>query len=1067
MNANENVKETIRAAWPIPTIVESLAAEKSWRLYAPECDPFFSFLTKYPNFRTVPTAKRGAVLAVEIKKPAIVFVPNRQISAVFNFCRGVTSEMPIVLVVEDHPAIASQLMPRERAKQAGLVVIEPCDSTEIQFCASAAVTFASTLHSPVVLLLHHRLLASSATEEVNTESVHQQVSPTIESTTALQLCRRLELNRQRTLPSPGEQVEVGFVTLGGSDLSLKYLVSELQLLGRVPMLNLRLVHPIDTVPVERLLSRCRHVVVLEPRPGEVEQEIIRIAQSMRREGREVASIWGKELPPFTPEDMPLHVPVNAIHPSVVARLNQHLLHEVRPTADIGKLLSTDFALLDAAPTKRIEFGTSGALDLLRSMVERVLCSPDINRAIMIDGVEVNHGEGTKIYVETWGEDRFLDEGINVLRDAVSRSESRIIIVWRNYEIGNALMSLVSAVLPTQSDDGKQLIEVAIDQGEEFDSAIELASTKEGVSVIVVRDGEEPRFDLQRLADIATRVDKLGYRQQHAIVIPMEQLTPVRIVPFDPWKTKTTTPAMPLETSISTRWLKKEYRRWRISLRPILERVEVTRSKPPVRVVTKRTVRLAPPKIVHGSAPSWRVHIAGSRGKQPGVVGDILIQAGIKMGYDIRVQCNNRFVGPGRRAWSQILFTRKQTATSYRPLVGSIPWGEADLLLGWDREEVIRAIDPEGNLRIGSNSRTYAVVNTELLEHQVELKDKNDEAVPFTHQFLSECCISEKLILRRFASIARVRFHNERLGDVVQLGMAFQLGFIPATVDAMQHAVQDIEKKGIARSIEAFEFGRRVAIDSDDAWKPIAEETQVDLAKLEKRCVRDLQKQGGRSIAHAKVIKRLLRQCHQSLPGLFESVDGRQSLTDVMNGIRRCMLWGGEEVATKFIKALCQVYVIDSAENGRLLTRLVILPLAESMLIRDPIYLARLARSPEILRRIRKQLNVRHSRGDMLKRRFLSRIRLRLWKWSLQMDLRTSDWSSVLVSSIGRFVPRRWRGHRRDRAVRETITDAVNCAIVSPERYDHWVDVFALLNQLALESKLHSTPLVEIEKIIQQ
>jgi len=449
-----------------------------------------------------------------------------------------------------------------------------------------------------------------------------------------------------------------------------------------------------------------------------------------------------------------------------------------------------------------------------------------------------------------------------------------------------------------------------------------------------------------------------------------------------------------------------------------------------------------------------------------VIGEILIQAGVQMGYEIRVQCNNRFVGPGRRAWTQLLFTRKQTANSYRPLIGSIPWGEADLLLGWDREEVIRCLNQNGNLRVGSNKRTHAVINTELLEHQTALKDENGETIPFDKQLLSECCIPAQLNLRGFASLARFRFHNERLGDIVQLGMAFQQGFIPATVDAMQYAVQHVEKNGFARSVEAFEFGRQVANDSESRWKPTKEDSQVVLSRLEKICVRDLRSQGARGLASAEVMKRLLQQCKKSLSGLYETVEGRQSVVDLMNGIRRCMLWGGEEVATNFVTLLCQVYAVDSAENGRLLTRSVILPLAESMLIRDAVYLARLARSPEILRRIRTRLNVRNSRGDVLKRRFLSRFKLRLWKWSFQMDLRTSDWSSVLVTVVGRCIPRRWRGHRRDRAVREAIIDSISRAADSQAEYGEWLGKFSKLHHLAVENKLHSASLEEIRRIIQ-
>jgi hypothetical protein len=1018
------------------------------------------------TIRKVPTAKRGVVLAVEAAKPAIVFVPNRQLTEVLNYAKNMHTNCPLVFVVEDHPTLSPQCMPREMAKQAGLSVIEPCDSTEVAFCARAAASFSTSLHVPVVLLMHNRLLASSSNELDAGDSITQAHKPSVESTTPIHLGRRMELNRQRTLPSPGERVEVGFVTIGGSDLSLKYLVSELQLLGRVPMLNLRLVHPIDTVPVERLLSRCRHVVVLEPRPGEIEQEIVRIAQAMRRDGREVAAIWGKELPPYDPEQMPIKVPVNSIHPSVVARLTQHLLHDACPSANISEHLSPEFSALDFEITSRTPFGTHGALVLLREMATRVLLNSESDFDIVVDGSAIQAKEGAKVYVETWGESRFLSDGINVIRDSVSRDETRIFLVWRNHEIGNALFTLVEAVLPSKNDDGKRIVEVTIDQGDDVDNAIEAASGRDGVTVVIVSDGEEPHFDLSRLSATSHQIDQLGFRPQHAIVIPIDQMTPVRMLPIDPWKSQNTSSAMLLETSITTRWLKPESKKWRISLRPILERVEVTRNKPPVRVVAESSVGLTPPKVLHGSSPSWRVHVAGSRGNQPGVVGDILIQAGMQMGYEIRVQCNNRCVGPGRCAWSQLLFTRKQSSNVHRPLLGSIPWGDADLLLGWDREEVLRSIDPKGNLRIGSPDKTYAIINTDPFEHQTSFKNSEGGAIALDKQTISESCKPEGLTLRGFASLARYRFHNERLGDVVQLGMAFQLGYIPVSVDAMNVAVLQAEKKGFARSAEAFDFGRRIANDPDTIWKPIKEESQIDLGRLEKRCVRDLRKHGRRGIAQAEVMKRLLRQCRQSLPGLIETAEGRQSMTDLFNAIRRCMLWGGEEVANRFVTLICQVYVVDSAENGRALTRNVILPLSESILIREPVYLARLARSPEVLRRIRKRLNVRHSRGDILKRRFLSRFRLRLWNWSLQVDMRTSDWSSVLVSNLGSFVPKRWRCHRRDRAVREAIVHAVNKAVISPTQYDDWVQTFQELNQLALSGALHTSSAEKIRRIIQ-
>ena len=81
-------------------------------------------------------------------------------------------------------------------------------------------------------------------------------------------------------------------------------------------------------------------------------------------------------------------------------------------------------------------------------------------------------------------------------------------------------------------------------------------------------------------------------------------------------------------------------------------------------------------------------------------------------------------------------------------------------------------------------------------------------------------------------------------------------------------------------------------------------------------------------------------------------------------------------------------------------------------------------------------------------------------------MRTSDWSSVLVSNLGSFVPKRWRCHRRDRAVREAIVHAVNKAVISPTQYDDWVQTFQELNQLALSGALHTSSAEKIRRIIQ-
>ncbi|MDP7006025.1 MAG: hypothetical protein QF718_07435 [Phycisphaerales bacterium] len=1066
MTISDNKQPIMESIWTIPSIISGLSEiDNSWDIYSPICEPFWSYISSLELCQGVPTSSRGVELALERGNPSVVFVPNRQISQAINRVQGRTIDSPLILIIEDHPVIAPQLSPRELATRAGLCVIEPCDPTEVKESSTAAVKLSICSKQAVVFVTHHGLLGGSASVEVSDKLV-SSTRQTLDNLSPIRLGRQLELNRQRTLPSPGEKVSVGFITIGMTDPSLKYLISELKLLGRVPMLNLRLINPIDTVPVERLLSRCRHVLVLEPRPGEVEREIMSVAQSMRREGRDSALIWGREFLPSDPEHLPVVVPVDALHPSVVARLTQHLLHDVRPTAHVSKHLQQAGPELDVPSSYRSSIGTRAALQVIRRVSERVLETQKEVGRVVIDGVRVKDNEGIQIYVETWGENRFTEDGLNVVLDAISKDETRIFLVWRSIETGDSLSTMIETVMPSKTDDKKSVFEVTLDNTEDINAAIETACQRSGVTVIFVTDGEEPRYDLTRLASSALEVDKLGFRPQHSIVIPIEQMAQVRFSPVETWQQRNATKVMPLETSMTSKWFSENKFKIKISLRPILERVEVTRNKPPVRVVAESDIRLSPPNPLHASDTSWRVHIAGSRGNQPGVVGSVLMEAGSQMGYEIRAQCNSVYVGPGRRAWSQILFTRKQTKNSHRTLIGAIPWGEADLLLGWDREEVLRAIDPIGSLQVGSNSRTYAIINTEPLEHQSPLTDIDGNPAVIDSKTLVPSCIIKDSVLRDFASLARYRFHNERLGDLVQLGMAFQLGMIPVTVDAITVAVEKVEKDGYARSIEAFDFGRRVALDPNSVWQPIKEESQVDLGRLIRRCIRDFRIQGRRGLVLSEIARRLIRQCRQSLPELEESADGRQSMIDIVNGITRCLIWGDEDLANRFVGLICQLYVIDKPETGRELTRKAILPLAEALLIRDPIYLAKLARSPEVLRRIRSRLNVRISRGDVLSRRFLSRLRIRIWNLSLRIDMRTSDWSSILVSTLGRYVPKKWRGHKRDRAVRDSLLDAMGQAINTPNQYDNWLFRFDQLHGLALSDELHATSSDEINRIIQ-
>ncbi len=1023
MTQIESTNSASTIAWAIPSILKGIHhCKEQWNIFSPSTEPFGAMLDGIEGCQIVPNASRGVTLAFESNAPSIVFVPNRQLVQVISLAKQRKATAPLIFVIEDHPTLAPQLSPRETASRAGLCVIEPCDASEVEHLAASSAWISSACHEPVVLITHHSLLGSASSQDSELSTDQYSLRNT-EQLTPLRLGRRYELNRQRTIPSPGERVSVGFVTIGMSDSSLRYLVSELQLLGRVPMLNLRMLSPLDAAPLERLLTRCRHVVVLEPRPGEMEHLILSVAQKFQREGLEIATIWGAELPPTDPDQPPVKIPVDMLHTSIVARYTQHLLHDIRPSSSIPERLLDASPSLKVSSSRRTSFGTKAALQFLNDESKKILLEEEDIGELIIDGIHLRQEEGHSVKVETWGQDHFLASGLGVVESASKLNETRLLLVWRSKAMGHSLYSMVESVIPKKADDAHSVLECTIDNIEEFHAALQQSSKRQSLTVLIVSDGLEPRFDIKQLTNHATEIDRRGFRPNHAIVLSAEEMASVRMeYTSDP--SQSTAKALPLETSVATKWMKRQFRHWRFSVKPLLERVEVTRTRPPVRVIGDANARLSPPKPLHAQDPKWRIHIAGTRGDQPGVVGNILLKAGESMGYEVRAQCNSAFVGAGRRAWTQILFTRKQTTRSSKPLVGLIPWGEADVLLGWDRDETLRAIDPRGKLNVGSKDKTIAIVNVDSLEQQAPLTDQSGFPATLDEStFMNSCKISESVV-KGFASLSRYTFHNERLGDVVQLGMAYQKGLIPVTLDAIQSAVEQVEGTGVARCVEAFEFGRRIASNPEEAWIPVREEQQEDLERLIRRAIHVFGSRTRKKVKRATITEQLIQQAREQMPDLEQLDSNSHAMLDVVTGIRRCVLWGGEEVGTLFVNSLQRLYRSDSKVTKRMLTRRAILPLAEAILVRDPIYLAKLSRSPEIRRKINSTLNIRHARGDEISRRYLTRIRLQIWNWSLRVDVRTSDWSAFVVSMFDSVIPLKWRGSNQDQRLRTMLLEAV-------------------------------------------
>src|SRR5262249_12191158 len=151
--------------------------------------------------------------------------------------------------------------------------------------------------------------------------------------------------------------------------------------------------------------------------------------------------------------------------------------------------------------------------------------------------------------------------------------------------------------------------------------------------------------------------------------------------------------------------------------------------------------------------------------------------------------------------------------------------------------------------------------------------------------------------------------TDRVADMALLGAAFQLGFIPVTIDALETVMQAMEGRGWGRSREAFEFGRRLTVDARLLSRP-KDDREEDVHRVARRMVLSLSRRvwGGGSRAHE--FRRLIRGSLDDMPGLMETDPGRQARRDFVMALYRCVKWGGLAYAQQYADQVRRLYHAD-------------------------------------------------------------------------------------------------------------------------------------------------------------
>ncbi|MEM7228948.1 MAG: hypothetical protein AAF432_09055 [Planctomycetota bacterium] len=980
----------------------------------------------------------------------------------------------LVVTLTDHPQDCPAIDPRQAVLALGIPTLEASGFEDWRILHASAARISRATSRPVAIVTHESIWRSADTIDVQPNRVampgqvgvrrRQRRRTRLETDNVLRLVRRYELNGSLAFPNPGERVTTGFVVVGPARAALSYVIRVLELTGRVPILHLTALHPIDDVLVGRLLSRCDDVIVLEPRPGTVETLLHHVATRMRQDGEAPANIWGNVVTSAESQEPKSVARDEMLHPSVLARRIAHLLHEIRPSVQVQQRLHVDEHEL-SVPTWSRRRQDMASLRALIDDAVRWINDPSLREerdldetSIAFDDRVMPDASGRIVHVSIIDDDAFLRTGVSRVRYlATQRQPALMLVQVRESEELQNMTRFVRGAIPGEHAARTTIVSVTLDDELAAADAIRQAIAGSGLTICIVTRTE----DLEDDARSAMReIDALGFEARQRLTVPADfschpELTPIAQVARD----RRDGPDQ-MTSGLTVEELGEHIGpRIRVRMRSVAELVDVFREQPPASLLQRQSARLPVPTPHHGHLPVWRAHFAGVRGDGLGVAAHVLAQAGHAMGYVVRGWRAPQTAARTAGDWSQVLFTQPRSERQGALPCIPIPFGEAQVLIGQDRHAVANAIRTDGTIRVAASDTTCA-----MLDWPTHSANDDDAAALDALQAQLETVIGDDQLVRtNVRAVCRTWFHSDRMLDVVLLGAAYQRGWIPVTNDAIEVALVRTEKLGFGQIASAFHLGRRL-IALPDSVTRTTDGRNEPVMRLVRRLRLGLHMESWGGDQSAGEFGRLVDRGLTAMPGLAETDAGRTAQRQFVLAVYGCLMWGGFRYAEQYADRLVRLYHADRGDRGRQLTRDAVRPLAEAMLIPDPLFIMATVSSPAYRGRLRRELHVRRSRGDRLVRSIVTRLEVIFIKHRLRAHLRIGADIARVLCRVRRFYPARFRGTRRDREQRELLTEFVDRAVVlASKEYETLCAVMSRCHEAAQEGRFRRLPIAELRQ----
>ncbi len=925
--------------------------------------------------------------------------------------------------------------------------------------------------------------------------------------------KRLGLNR---LTDASGNDELLVVTSG---LAWQYVQQSLEDLGlddRVSVLKLAVTWPLDRREIEPLLRRFKHVVVVEERRAFIEEQIAQFALGLTQNGAgRVARIWGKQFPDGQPgfrSTLGLNVSM------VTERLGRLLRAIESPLAvEAAARIEAELRLHDRATTARLQIpprtptfcpgcphrdSSSLLLQIKEQFADEaymrkhhrrgavdLVCHGDTgcytmlmfepNSPLMHNysgmGLGGATGSGIDPFIRNkqlvfMGDSTFFHSGSAAISNSVANHQDITYIILANgttamtghQPLPTVELDLLQRPVPPQEIEAVvrgitggrcPVIRTDPSDRDNYRKLLEETILADGVKVIIA--DKECGITTQRRRMKLERAEQQRRGFVHRKVYM--NVTPEVCEYCLECSSKTGCPGLTVESTdygpkIATdlSWCVNDGACAKLGVCPAYEEVIVTRKKPPTPRGHKIMLADIPEPVPQFKGDVWRAWIAGVGGMGIGTAAAVLVHAAQHDGYSVQFSDKKGLAIRNGGVYSQLTLSRNGRTASM-----TLGYGKADLLLGMDLLETVRAIDPAAPFQVASPERTAVVVNTDMAPTIRTLLGREAACPEEWEDALRRTARPGQYFSARVAALCERIFGTKLYVNLTMLGIACQRGLIPLSLEAMQAAIRKTMTVDVEKNLRAFEVGRKLVSHPElfgeifgdvQESRSLARTVRAKAAYLNmrqmgaRRALRSEQSGAGsrRRLPDTPLTRTYKHMVYTTLRACREL--DRRTMRDIAVRIYDLIQWGGIRYARRYVQRIRRVFLADHETLGFAATQAVAHNLARLMLIKDEFYVADLLTRYEKLRRDRQRYNVNPANGDRIRYRRVFHPRL----LGRQVDIRMPHWSLYVLRNL-RFLRRVMFWHRlRERSFLRWYERLVDDYCSAPETlYDRYLELLRL------------------------